>query len=94
MDEKIKFPSNVVLIDAGNAHKYHIKLTAFKGFCDGLRNYTSEAKLKNFKYSAEELTEILKGKEVLVLVEKIFELTKEFNIIKKKSKHPLCSNLH
>jgi hypothetical protein len=70
---------NVVLIDAGKAHKYHIKLTAFKGFCDGLRNYTSEAKLKNFKYTSEDLSEVLKGKEVLVLVEKIIELTKEFD---------------
>jgi succinate dehydrogenase flavin-adding protein (antitoxin of CptAB toxin-antitoxin module) len=70
---------NVVLIDAGNALKYRHKLSAFKGFCDSLRNYTSEAKLKNFKYSSEDLSEILKGKEVLVLVEKIIELTKEFD---------------
>ena len=51
----------------------------FNGFCDSLRNYTSEAKLKNFKYTSEELTDILKEKEVLELVEKIIELTKEFD---------------
>jgi len=70
--------NGIVLIDKDKALTYRHKLSAFKGFCDSLRNYTSEAKLKNFKYTLEELKEILKGKEVLELVEKTVDLVKEF----------------
>lgn len=71
---------NVELIDEENAMKYRHKLKAYKGFCDILRNYTSEAKLKNFKYTSDELKEILKGKDILIVVEKIVDLTKEFEV--------------
>ena len=71
--------SNIVLIDEDKALSYRHKLIAFKGFCDKLRNFTSEAKLKNFKYTLDEVKEILKGKEVLEAVEKILNLINDFN---------------
>lgn len=71
--------SGIVLIDEDKALNYKHKLVAFKGFCDKMRNFTSEAKLKNFKYTLDEVKEILKGKEVLEAVEKIFNLITEFN---------------
>lgn len=71
--------SGIVLIDEDKASVYKHKLVAFKGFCDKMRNFTSEAKLKNFKYTLDEVKEILKGKEVLEGVEKIFNLVEAFN---------------
>ncbi len=71
--------NGIVLIDSDKALKYKIKLTAFKGFCDKLRNYTSEAKLKNFKYTIDEVKEILKSKEVLLAVETTLKLISEFS---------------
>ena len=70
--------NGIVLIDEDNALTFRHKLSAFKGFCDILRNFTSEAKLKNFKHNLDELKEILKGKEVLELVEETMNLVKEF----------------
>ncbi len=71
--------SGTVLIDEEKALKYRLKLEAFKGFCDRMRNFTSEAKLKNFKYSLEEVKEVLKGKDVLQAVESIINLINDFN---------------
>lgn len=71
--------NGIVLINSDDALRFKLKLTAFKGFCDKLRNYTSEARLKNFKYSLDDVKDILKGKEVLLTVEKILSLINEFN---------------
>lgn len=63
----------IVSIDEASA--YRQKMTAFSGFCDKLANYTSEAKIKNFPYSVEDLNRILPAKtQVEQLENKLAEL--------------------
>ncbi|MFZ4402036.1 MAG: DUF6079 family protein [Bacteroidales bacterium] len=60
----------IEIISEDEALKYRIDFTAFSGFCDKLANYTSEARIKNFPYSVEELTKILPVKAKIENVEK------------------------
>lgn len=52
----------IEVISADQASKYRIGISAFSGFCDKLANYTSEAKIKNFQFSVEEINRILEAK--------------------------------
>nr|MDA3907005.1 DUF6079 family protein [Bacteroidales bacterium] len=60
----------IEIISSDAALKYYRNFTAFSGFCDILANYTSEAKIKNFPYSVEELNRILPVKAEVEQVEK------------------------
>jgi hypothetical protein len=53
----------IEIVSADQASKYRQYFTAFSGFCDKLANYTTEAKLKNFSFSLEDLNRILPVKE-------------------------------
>jgi len=60
----------IEIVDADQASKYRQHFTAFSGFCDKLANYTSEAKIKNFAFSVDELNHILPAKAEVEQLEK------------------------
>lgn len=60
----------IEIISENEARNYRIAFTAFSGFCDKLANYTSEAKMKNFQFSVDDINKILEAKPLLEKVEK------------------------
>ena len=60
----------VEIISEDDAIKYRRDFTAFSGFCDKLANYTSEAKIKNFSFSVDDLNKILPAKTEIEKIEK------------------------
>ncbi|MBC6368014.1 DUF6079 family protein [Algoriphagus sp. AK58] len=65
----------VEIVTQDKAATYRQHFTAFAGFCDKLSNYTSEAKIKNFSFSTEDLSKLLPYKvEVEQLESKLAEL--------------------
>tara|TARA_R110002167_G_scaffold134709_3_gene320805 strand:+ start:651 stop:4310 length:3660 start_codon:yes stop_codon:yes gene_type:complete len=60
----------IEIISENEARNYRISFTAFSGFCDKLANYTSEAKMKNFQFSVDDINTILEAKPLLEKVEK------------------------
>lgn len=60
----------VELISEAEALKYKIKFTAFSGFCDKLANYTSEARIKNFQFSVDDVNRVLEAKPLIEKVER------------------------
>lgn len=60
----------VDIISSDEALKYRKDFSAFAGFCDRIANYTSEARIKNFPYSVEDLNKVLPTKEKVEKVEK------------------------
>ena len=65
----------IEIISSDEAAKYRRDFTAFSGFCDKLANFTSEAKIKNFSFTVEELNKILPTKiEVEKIENKLDEL--------------------
>ena len=60
----------IELISSDEASKYRIGITAFSGFCDKLLNYTTEAKIKNFQFTIEEINKILEAKPLIESLEK------------------------
>ena len=66
----------VEIVSSNDALKYRRDFSAFAGFCDKIANYTSEAKIKNFAYSTENLNKVLPTKtEVERLEKQIFQLS-------------------
>nr|WP_314545276.1 DUF6079 family protein [uncultured Empedobacter sp.] len=61
----------IEIISPEQASKYRQNFTAFSGFCDKLQNYTSEAKMKNFAFSTEEITRLMPYKEQVLEVQKL-----------------------
>ena len=66
------------IITQDQASKYHSRLTAFKGLCDKLSTYNSEAKLKNFQFESKDLKRILEAKSILENIDKQFSEIKKF----------------
>jgi hypothetical protein len=66
------------IISPEQALRYHSQLTAFKGLCDKLSTYNSEAKLKNFQFEADELKRVLGAKSILEQIGKQFDEIKKF----------------
>jgi hypothetical protein len=60
----------VEIISEDDAIKYRRDFTAFSGFCDKLANYTSEAKIKNFSFSVDDLNKILPARTEIEKIEK------------------------
>lgn len=58
------------IVSTDQASKYRQHFTAFSGFCDKLANYTSEAKIKNFAFSVDDLNRILPAKAEVEQLEK------------------------
>lgn len=51
--------SGIDVITASEGSKLNNHFTAFAGFCDKVATYTSEAKIRNFQYSVEDLNRML-----------------------------------
>jgi hypothetical protein len=60
----------VEIVSLEQASKYRQTFTAFSGFCDKLATYTSEAKIKNFDISVDELNRKLPAKAEVEQLEK------------------------
>ncbi len=72
--------NGIEIIGVEEASDYNRELKAFSGFCDKLANYTSEAKIKNFPYSVDDLNKVLPAKNKVEALEK--QLT-ELNLLSK-----------
>jgi len=70
--------NGIEVISKDQASTYHSKLIAFKGLCDKLSNYNSEAKLKNFQFTADDLKRVLEAKPILDQIEQQFSEIKKF----------------
>lgn len=71
--------SGVTLISEEEARKYENNFLAFSRYCDKLATYTSEARIKNFPYSVEE---VKKQMQVKPEIEKIEQQLKEKDELK------------
>ncbi len=60
----------IEIVDPEQASRYRQHFTAFSGFCDKLANYTSEAKIKNFAFSVDDLNRIIPAKAEVEQLEK------------------------
>lgn len=69
----------IEIITASESIHYRTKFTGFSGFCDKLANYTSEAKIKNFQYSIDDINKVLEAKPLIEKVEKQLEEISVFN---------------
>lgn len=72
--------NGIEIISSERAINYRNDFVAFAGFCDKLANYTSEAKIKNFPYSSDDLNKILPIKKD---VESLRQLINELNELSK-----------
>lgn len=59
----------IEIITEDEAISYRTKLSGFSGFCDKLPNYTTEAKMKNFQYSVDDINRIFEAKDLIIKVE-------------------------
>lgn len=77
MGEKIAH--GITIFTSEEAMQFRHRLTAFKGFCDQLRNYNTEAIMKNFKFSLEEVKQVLEGKVILEQIEERLKIIHGFD---------------
>ena len=68
----------VDIITAEEASEYHRHFTAFSGFCDKMANYTSEARIKNFPYSVDDIKRVMETRPEIEKVEKQLEEIENF----------------
>lgn len=77
--------NGIEIISPDQAVEYRNDFVAFAGFCDKLANYTSEAKIKNFPYSTEELNKVLPIKRnvetLRQLLDELDELSKDISYL-------------
>ena len=75
----------IEIISTDDAAKYRRNFTAFSGFCDKLSNFTSEAKIKNFSFTVDELNKILPSKieveKIEIKLEEITQLQNEISYL-------------
>jgi energy-coupling factor transporter ATP-binding protein EcfA2 len=69
----------VEIISENDARNLNIKFTGFSGFCDKLKTYNSEARIKNFQFSLDEVNLILESKPLVEKVEKQLDELKAFD---------------
>ena len=69
----------IELISENEVSEYRRSFTAFSGFCDKLANYTSEAKMKNFQFSVDDINRILEAKPLIEKVENQLTEINHFN---------------
>ncbi len=63
----------IEIITKDEAIHYRTKFDALSGFCDKLANFNSEAKMKNFQYSIEDINKIMEAKPLVEQVESQLE---------------------
>lgn len=69
----------IELISENEASEYRRSFTAFSGFCDKLANYTSEARMKNFQFSVDDINRVLEAKPLIEKVENQLSEINHFN---------------
>lgn len=69
----------IELISENEASEYRRSFTAFSGFCDKLANYTSEARMKNFQFSVDDINRVLEAKPLIEKVENQLVEINHFN---------------
>lgn len=69
----------IEIISENQASEYRRYFTAFSGFCDKLANYTSEARMKNFQFSVEDVKRLLIAKPLIEKVENQLVEINHFN---------------
>ena len=69
----------IELISENEASEYRRSFTAFSGFCDKLANYTSEARMKNFQFSVDDINRVLEAKPLIEKVENQLTEVNHFN---------------
>lgn len=71
--------ADVTVIDSVRSVGIRSRALALKGFCDKLSTYTSQAKLKNFPFSLDDVKKIVSYKEELEITKAIIATAKELN---------------
>lgn len=69
----------IELISENEASEYRRSFMAFSGFCDKLANYTSEARMKNFQFSVDDINRVLEAKPLIEKVENQLVEINHFN---------------
>jgi hypothetical protein len=69
----------IEVISESDSIYYRTKLTGFSGFCDILSNYTSEAKIKNFQYTIDDINKVLEAKPIIESIENQLKEVYQFN---------------
>lgn len=69
----------IEIISEDQAISYRTKFSGFSGFCDKLANYTTEAKIKNFLFSVEDVNRLFETKDLVIKVEKQLEEVKSLH---------------
>lgn len=69
----------IEIISTDQASKYRQNFTAFSGFCDKLQNYTTEAKMKNFAFSTEDIARLMPFKDQVLEVQKLLNQINDLN---------------
>ncbi len=69
----------IELISENDASEYHRSFTAFSRFCDKLANYTSEARMKNFQFSVDDINRVLEAKPLIQKIENQLAEINHFN---------------
>ncbi|NBC02456.1 MAG: hypothetical protein GVY20_02000, partial [Bacteroidetes bacterium] len=73
---------SVEILSKEEASEKGEKLVELGSFCDTLRNYNTEAKLKNFRYGKDEVEEILSNRSLIEELQQQVDLANEFEQIK------------
>lgn len=85
------YHGDIQVISETDGLHYSIELAGFKGMCDKLRNYNTEAKIKNLPWSVEEIRSTIKAIETLEKLEKNFnrlhEFDKELNFLRQAKQY-------
>lgn len=71
----------IELISEADANHYGRDLLAFSRFCDRLANYTTEAKIKNFQFSVDEVKKQMETRPLVEKVEQQLKQREEFGEI-------------
>ena len=71
--------NGVTILTAEEAKAHQNHFLNFSRFCDKLNSFNSEAKMKNFKFSVDEVNRILEAKKYIELIEKQIAELKDFD---------------
>src|SRR5699024_8387389 len=69
------------ILTEAEARRKREQLDKLSTFCDTLRNYTTEAKLKNFRYGKDEVEDILSNRSLIDELQQQVKLANEFEQI-------------
>jgi succinate dehydrogenase flavin-adding protein (antitoxin of CptAB toxin-antitoxin module) len=72
---------SVEILSESEAREKGEDLQKLSSFCDTLRNYTTEAKLKNFRYSKDEVEDVLSKRSLIEELQQQVDLANQFEQI-------------